>query len=203
MFKKGIVLATKNQKKAEELVRILHGLNISVETLNNYPDCPDVVEDGHTFEANAVKKALFVSHYTGKNAIADDSGLEVYALGNMPGVYSARFAGVNATDLMNNEKLLNSMKDLKDTERVARFVCVIALVTEEGLIKTFKGVVEGMIAEDIRGSSGFGYDPLFIPEGFNETFGELPSQIKDGISHRGRALRLLQEYIRVKCNITQ
>lgn len=195
MFDKGIVLATKNVKKSEELIRILSEFNIHAETLQNYPACPNVIEDGHTFEANAIKKALFVANYTSKNAIADDSGLEVYALDNLPGVNSAYFAGPEANDLLNNEKLLKSMNNLTGDDRKARFVCIIALVTEKGLIKTFKGTVEGKIAHSERGGNGFGYDPLFIPDGFEETFGELPFDIKDRLSHRGKALMLLKDYL--------
>jgi len=190
-----IIIATKNRGKALEICSILKDSQIKLLTLNDYPNCPDVIEDGDTFEANAIKKALSVAKYTGKTSLADDSGLEVYALGNRPGVYSARFAGEKATDDENNNKLLREMKGLKGDQRKGRFVCVIAVAMGEKIIKLLYGSVQGIITESPRGDGGFGYDPIFIPDGFDKTFGELEPSIKNSISHRGLALNELKKYI--------
>lgn len=193
-----IVLATRNSKKLEEIKRITAGLPITVLSLNDFPGCPEVVEDQDTFEGNARKKALEVCRYTGKPSLADDSGLEVEALGGAPGVFSARYAGAsgNGSDAKNNDKLLAELSIVPDEKRGARFVCCIALAFPHGTIKTFLGMVQGHIGRELKGACGFGYDPFFIPEGQAKTFGELTGPEKDLLSHRGKALRNLAEFLR-------
>ncbi len=189
------VIATRNLKKVEEIRRILSKGNDDLRflTLKDYPDFPEVEEDRETFKDNAAKKALAIAQYTGKIAIADDSGLEVYALGGSPGVHSARYAGDNASDRSNNDKLLQEMESIDD--RGARFVCVVALAKQDGSVMTFEGFVEGSIARKLRGNMGFGYDPLFIPKGWSKSFGEALPEEKDALSHRAKALKKLKDYI--------
>lgn len=191
-----IVLATRNRKKVEEIQRILQGADVSLATLDDFPDCPDVVEDGKTFRQNAIKKAKAIAKCTGMTAIADDSGLEVYALNKMPGVFSARYAGENADDRKNTEKLLYNMKGLTGNERDARFACCIALSFSDGSIKTFTGFVKGTIANEPKGSNGFGYDPVFIPDNYTKTFAEMTDKEKDSLSHRAKAIKKLYKHIR-------
>ncbi|HDK17471.1 MAG TPA: RdgB/HAM1 family non-canonical purine NTP pyrophosphatase, partial [Nitrospirae bacterium] len=167
-----IVLATRNRKKIQEMRKILKdgGVhNLNVLTLDDFPDCPEVIEDGETFEANAVKKAVHICRCTGLTAIADDSGLEVDALNGAPGVWSARYAGESADDAANLEKLLDGMKGVAPVNRGARFVCCIAMASGED-VRTFRGYVEGGIGTGPRGENGFGYDPVFYPEGNDRTF---------------------------------
>lgn len=188
-----LVIATRNKKKLQEMQRLLEGLGVRLYTLEDFPECPEVEEDEGTFKGNAIKKALAISRCTGKITISDDSGLEVYALKGAPGVYSARYAGEKADDKANVEKLLSEMEGIKD--RGARFVCFIALAFPEGEIKVFEGHVEGTINLKPKGDKGFGYDPVFIPEGYHRTFAEMDSHEKDAISHRGKALDKLRDYI--------
>lgn len=193
-----IVLATRNRKKAKELKRILSDAGISIDdvfTLQDFPDAPEVVEDGKTFEENAVKKARTIANHTGVITIADDSGLEVDALGGAPGVMSARYAGVDADDRANNERLLKEMEDVPDTKRTARFVCCIAIASKN-MVKTFHGYVRGRIGKKPVGGRGFGYDPLFYPEGHNRTFAEMTDDEKNAISHRAMAIKELVEYLK-------
>ncbi len=191
-----IVLATKNRKKIEEIRKICDVLGTAnrIYTLDDFPAVEDVVEDGDTFEANAVKKAKQIAGATGMTALADDSGLEVDALDRAPGVYSARYAGEDADDRANNDKLLNALKDIPAEKRGAQFVCCIALASDKE-IKTFTGYVKGRISNEPKGASGFGYDPLFYPEGSNRTFAEMSDSEKNTISHRANALRELQQYL--------
>ncbi|HCC68834.1 MAG TPA: non-canonical purine NTP pyrophosphatase [Nitrospiraceae bacterium] len=188
-----IVLATRNRKKIEEIKRILC-LPLRIFTLDNFPECPKVEETGDTFEANAVKKATTVSRCTGMPAIADDSGLEVYALNRAPGVLSARYAGEGADDRENIERLLYEMRSFDD-KRGARFVCCIALALPDSSTNIFYGYVEGRVGREPRGFNGFGYDPVFYPEGHNRTFAEMSDDEKDAISHRAMALRELHRYL--------
>lgn len=190
------MLATRNKKKIEEMKRIMADLSISIRTLDDFPGCPEVEEEGITFEENAVKKARTVAQYTGKPSIADDSGLEVYALNGAPGTLSARYAGEDANDRRNIEKLLFEMRSIADEKRGARFVCCIALAFPDGKVKTFTGYVEGRIGREPRGANGFGYDPLFYPQGYRRTFAEMTDNEKDALSHRGKALNELQKYFR-------
>jgi XTP/dITP diphosphohydrolase len=188
-----IVLATRNKKKLEEIRRITTGLPISILSLDDFPDCPETVEDRDTFEGNAIKKAIDVCTCTGKPALADDSGLEVDALGGAPGVYSARYAGNEGgnTDVRNYEKLLVELKNVPDEKRCARFVCCMALAFPDGSVKTFLGYVEGRIGHEPKGETGFGYDPVFIPNNYKKTFAEMSGDEKDRLSHRGKALMKL------------
>jgi XTP/dITP diphosphohydrolase len=191
-----IVLATRNKKKIEEIKRITIDLHVTILSLDNFPNCPETVEDRDTFEENAVKKAVEVCQCTGKPALADDSGLEVDALNGAPGVYSARYAdGTSGNDIRNYEKLLAELKDVPDGKRGARFVCCIALSFPDGTVKTFFGYAKGRIGREPRGQTGFGYDPVFIPRKQKRTFAEISSEEKDRISHRGKALEKLTEFL--------
>lgn len=191
-----IVLATRNRKKVEEIKRMFSGFHIRFLGLDSFPGCPDVEEDGKTFRANAIKKALAVSGHTGCAAIADDSGLEVKALGGAPGVFSARYAGEHSDDQKNVRKLLGGMKNLKNNDRSARFVCCIAFALPDGSYKTFTGYVTGLIGEKPKGFNGFGYDPVFYPAGHDRTFAEMTDDEKDSLSHRGRAMKKMYKYLR-------
>jgi XTP/dITP diphosphohydrolase len=159
------------------------------------------MESGTSFEENAKLKAMAVSKKLPGLVIADDSGLEVEALGGAPGIHSARYAGVNASDKEKIAKLLGQLAkvDTKSDRRRARFCCVLAVAREGRVLATFEGVVEGKIAERPRGSHGFGYDPIFIPDGFEESFAELPEEVKNNISHRARAIRKLQATLPTIC----
>lgn len=197
-----IVLASRNEKKLEELKRILKDLEIEILSLKDFPSLQEVIEDGLTFEENALKKARYVSMMTGLPALADDSGLEVEALGGAPGVFSARYAGENATDEENIDKLLSALRNVPFPERKARFVCCIALVYPNGEEYIFKGEIKGFISETPRGHQGFGYDPIFQPEGHNRTFAEMSQQEKDAISHRSKALKKFKDFLmRYKQNL--
>jgi XTP/dITP diphosphohydrolase len=195
-----IVLATRNRKKIEEIRRITAGLPVTILSLDDFPGCPETVEDQDTFEGNAVKKAAEVCRFTGRPALADDSGLEVDALGGAPGVYSARYAGGigGGNDVRNYEKLLAGIEKVPDELRGARFVCVMALAFPDGTVKTFTGYSEGRISRTPQGKAGFGYDPVFIPKGYKTTFAEMPGEAKDRLSHRGKALEKLAEFLRTK-----
>ncbi|MCR4401341.1 MAG: XTP/dITP diphosphatase [Firmicutes bacterium] len=192
-----LVLATKNPGKVEEMREILEasGLgDLQILSCADFPWVSDVEEDGETFVENAMKKALAVSKATGEVALADDSGLEVDALGGAPGVRSARFAGEYlpagaSRDKANCDKLLSLLEGVPVRERTARFRCVVAVASPLGQMRTAEGECAGTIAFEPRGSSGFGYDPIFVPEGYEATFGELGFEAKNQISHRARALR--------------
>lgn len=190
-----IVIATRNRKKIEEIRRILHGIPVTLFSLDDFPGCQEVKEDADTFEGNAVKKAVAVASYSKKPSIADDSGLEVYALNNAPGFFSARYGGEGTDDRKNLEKLLIEMEKTEYGKRGARFVCVIALAFPDGKVETFEGFVEGSIGREPKGFNGFGYDPVFYPEGYDRTFAEMKAEEKDSLSHRGRAIRKLRDYI--------
>ena len=192
-----IVLATTNKKKVSEMKRMFEGYEICFLTLSSFPGCPEVVEDGKTFRMNAIKKAMAVSKFTGYSAVADDSGLEVRALGGVPGVFSARYAGDEANDSENVKKLLRELRPFRDSrDREARFVCCIAFAGPEGKFNTFTGYVKGTIGKKQKGFNGFGYDPIFYPEGFDKTFAEMTDQEKDRLSHRGRAMKKLYKYLK-------
>ena len=194
-----IVLATRNKKKVEEIKRIVKDMPVTIYTLDDFPECPKVEEDGKTFEENAVKKARAVSKYTKMPALADDSGLEVYALDGAPGVFSARYAGEGADDrkdIKNYEKLLKEMNSLPDDKRIGRFVCVIALAFPDSRVETFSGYAEGLIGKKPKGANGFGYDPVFYPKKHERTFAEMPDKEKDLLSHRGAALARLYDFLK-------
>ncbi len=183
-----IFIATRNKNKIKELKTCLEGLNIDILSYDDIENLPEIVEDDKSFEENAVKKATTLARATGILTIADDSGLIVDALDGRPGVLSSRYAGENATDKENNEKLLDELKDVSEENRTARFVCSIAIADPDGLIKVVEGICEGHIAAEERGNEGFGYDPLFIKNEYNKTFAELGLNIKNRISHRALAL---------------
>jgi XTP/dITP diphosphohydrolase len=182
-----LIVATRNKHKLEEIQAILTGLDVELHSALDFPEIPDVVEDGDTFEANAIKKAVTLARATGCWALADDSGLEVAALGAAPGVFSARYAGEPVSYPANNAKLLRELAG--KTDRRARFRCVMALSDPAGHAETVEGRCDGQIIKELRGAAGFGYDPLFVPDGFAQTFAEMPADQKNAISHRGRALQ--------------
>ncbi len=182
-----LVIATRNAHKLEEIKSIFDFQHLEVLSAFDFPEIPDVIEDGNTLEANAIKKAVEISKATGCWAMADDSGLEVNVLDGAPGVYSARYAGEQCSYSDNNKKLLRELMGKKD--RSAQFCTVIALSDPEGNVKTVSGKCHGLIIDELRGSTGFGYDPLFVPEGYTETFAELGSEVKNRISHRAQALQ--------------
>lgn len=185
-----LVLATRNQGKVREIGDILRDQSeIELLSLRNYPDAPDVVEDGETYEENAIKKASTLAEYTGHLTIADDSGLEVDTLDGAPGVHSARYAGENASDQDRIAKLLNALQDIPDDRRSGRFICAVAIAEPLAKVQVVRGVCEGRIIHVPRGTSGFGYDPIFVPLGYAETFAELGNEIKNQISHRAKALK--------------
>lgn len=184
-----IVVATKNVGKVRELKELLVELPLQLKDLNEFPNISEPEETGATFAENAVIKAKSYALQTGLWSLADDSGLEVAALGGAPGVYSARYAGENATDGERITKLLNELKETPDKKRLARFVCAMAISDEKGEIKFLtEGVCEGKIALSASGKNGFGYDPIFVPLDFEQTFGELSGEIKQKISHRAKAV---------------
>ena len=181
-----LVLATRNPHKLQEIRAIFNFQELEICSSFDFPEIPDVVEDGDTLEANAIKKAVEICQATGLPALADDSGLEVEVLNGAPGVYSARWAGENCTYADNNLKLLEELSGC--TNRRAQFRTVIALALPGEPPQTVVGSVQGLISDNPRGDQGFGYDPLFIPDGYSKTFAELPAEIKNKISHRARAL---------------
>lgn len=184
-----IIAATKNKSKFKEIKKILSDLPVNLLSLNDGDwKIPEIIEDGANFKENAVKKACIVAGITGKIVLADDSGLEVDALGGQPGVISARYSGENATDRENNLKLLNEMKNIETERRAAQFRCVVALAKNDKEVETAEGTCQGVIGFKEKGSNGFGYDPLFIFPDYNKTFAELSADVKNKISHRARAL---------------
>jgi XTP/dITP diphosphohydrolase len=187
-----LVVATRNRHKTREIQHIL-GPEFRVRDLAAHPELSGIRESGASFAENAKLKALAASKQLPALVIADDSGLEVDALGGAPGIYSARYAGAKATERDKVDKLLQELARVRTAEdgRRARFRCVVALARNGDLLGTFEGIVEGRIADKARGDSGFGYDPIFIPEGFEQTFGELPTKVKNTISHRAKAIRAL------------
>ncbi len=191
-----IVLATKNEDKIKEIREILKGLPVNIITFDEHPRELSVKEDGKTLEENAIKKANAWMKETGKPALADDSGLEVDYLNGAPGVYSSRFAGENATYADNNNNLLKMMENVPEENRKARFRCVAALVFPDGRKEIFNGTIEGIITTVPHGTSGFGYDPVFLIPEYNKTFAELGDKIKNKISHRAMAFKKVREYLK-------
>lgn len=189
-----LLIGTGNKGKAAELAELLHGLDWAVRSLADYPAIASPVEDGETFEANALVKAEYFCRQFDVACVADDSGLVVDALNGAPGVLSARYSGEGATDASNNAKLLAELASVPWDKRTARFVCCVAFVRPGGLPHTEFGIAEGRIGFEPRGRNGFGYDPLFFPEGYDRTFGQMTHDEKRRISHRGRALQKLRAY---------
>lgn len=190
-----LLLGTRNEHKAAELAELLAGLSWRVESLNALPPLPEPREDGTTFEENALLKAVYYQKASGFACVADDSGIVVDALDGAPGVYSARYAGEGSTDAQNNAKLLAALQNVPESARTARFVCCAAIAYPEGRTHCETGIVEGRIGLEPRGSAGFGYDPLFIPAGFDQTFAMLGAGVKQRISHRARAFGKLRAYL--------
>lgn len=192
-----LVLATRNRHKVEELVALLGGLGITIRSLDEFPGAPDVVEDGVTCEANAVKKARAIAEFTGLPAVADDTGLEVDALGGRPGVYAARYAGEGATYEDNCRKLLQELAGVPRERRTARFLTVAAIALPSDGVRVAQGLLDGVIAEEASGTLGFGYDPVFFVPELGKTLAQLPADHKNRISHRAKAFiqakDLLQE----------
>jgi XTP/dITP diphosphohydrolase len=186
-----IVVATHNAKKAAELHRVLAAAGVAAEVkgLDEFPAYPEPAETERTFEGNALIKAKAAVVATGHIAVADDSGLEVDLLNRMPGVRSARWSGPQATDEANLQLVLDQLADTADEERTARFVCAMAMVAPDGTQHLVRGVMNGRLISEPRGGNGFGYDPIFIADGYSKTNAELAPEVKDAISHRGQAVR--------------
>ena len=186
---KKILLGSKNKGKIQEFQEAFEDSQIEILSLNDFPDCPDAPETGNSFEENASQKALFYQEFTGLPSLADDSGIEVDALGGAPGIYSARYAGEPANDLANNRKLLENLEGIPSEKRTGRFVCVLALAKNGQIVQLSRGTAEGIVLEAPRGENGFGYDPLFFVPNLKKTMAELSITEKRQISHRGEALR--------------
>ena len=190
-----LLIATRKEHKTREISQML-GSGCDVRDLSSLPHAPRIEETGVTFEENATLKALKISRIFTGLVLADDSGLEVDALDGAPGVHSARFAGPNATDAENRLLLMQKLGSLGGQEFPARFRCVMVLASQRALLGSFGGIVNGNVILEERGVSGFGYDSIFIPQGYTETFGELQPEIKNSLSHRGRALAKVLEFLR-------
>jgi len=188
-----LLIATKNAHKTAEIAAILTEWKVS--DLTAHPDIPAPEETGATFAENAAIKALAAAERFAGLVLSDDSGLEVDALGGAPGVYSARYAGPTATDADNRARLLRELAGVRGPARAARFRCVMALAEKGTLLGTFAGAVEGIILDEEKGAGGFGYDALFVPEGYGETFGQLPAATKNQLSHRSRALARVAAFL--------
>jgi XTP/dITP diphosphohydrolase len=193
---RSLLLGTRNPGKVIEITNILAASGWSFSSLQEFPDVGEAEENFVTFAENAIAKACFYSSATGLSALADDSGLEVAALGGAPGVFSARYAGAHASDADRRALLLSELGKTGDSNRRARFVAVVAIATPAGeILNLSEGICEGTITFSPRGTGGFGYDPLFVPDGYDQTFAELPDAIKNLISHRARALLGTREFL--------
>ena len=195
-----LVMATRNAGKVRELAELLRDLDVRLLSLDDFPELPEIPEEGATFAENALAKAQTVARLTGLPALADDSGLEVEALGGRPGVFSARYAqdrtgGRTPSDEDNWRKLLDELREVSPEKRQARFVCEIALAWPNGRLLTTRGEVSGVIAQEPRGTRGFGYDPVFWVPAYEATVAELDLAVKNRISHRGRALQQLKDIL--------
>jgi len=189
-----LVLASRNKHKIEELQETLKDIGVQLKSTHDFQELKEVEEDRPTLEGNALKKARYVYEVTGLPALSDDTGLEVDALSGRPGVFSARYAGEDATYQDNLEKLLEELAGVAPKDRKAQFRTVVALVSGDDT-HTFEGVCPGVILSKPRGDKGFGYDPVFQPEGYNQTFAELDPGVKNEISHRGRAIKKLRNFL--------
>jgi len=191
-----LVLGTRNAKKRQEIEEILHGMDLELRDLGHWPDAPEVVEDGTTFEANARKKASELARVLNHWVLSEDSGLVVPALDGRPGVYSARYAGKQGDDDANNARLLSELAPVPDDRRAAYYVCTAALADAHGEVQAVsEGRCHGIIIRAPRGNGGFGYDPLFLIPEYHRTFGELNAQVKHALSHRARALVRLRPWL--------
>jgi len=191
-----LLIATRNAHKTREIAQIF-GARFAVTDLTAHPELPATVESGSTFLENATLKAVEASRFFAGLVLSDDSGLEVDALGGAPGVYSARYAGEDSDDARNRKRLLEELArvEAKGAARTARFRCVMALAENGSVTGLFEGSVEGVIIDTEKGEGGFGYDSLFVPEGYGETFAELPDEIKNRGSHRARALQKVSDFL--------
>jgi len=189
---KELIVATKNEGKLREIKQLLKDFNFKITSLADYPDAPEIVEDGKSFHENALIKAIIIAKYTKKLVLGEDSGLEVKALNNAPGIYSARFSGERATDKKNNAKLLRELRDVPMPKRQAKYQCFAALVDGKKTVAVVSGSCGGLITTKAKGSNGFGYDPYFFIKRYGKTFGELDPAIKAKISHRARALKKIK-----------
>lgn len=194
-----LVVATRNKKKLSEIQEILKGIGLELLSLDSYQDAPSVLENGKSFQENAVKKAVKLARFTGEFCLGEDSGLCVDVLDGAPGIYSARFSGGDKSDLKNNLKLLKLLKDLPLAKRKARYVCAVALADQNGLLAVVEGSCSGLIALEAKGNAGFGYDPLFYIPKYKKTFAQLGEKIKHKMSHRYHALKkarlVIEKYI--------
>jgi XTP/dITP diphosphohydrolase len=192
-----LVLGTRNRKKGQEILEILGDLPLELKDLEHFPGAPEVVEDGATFEANARKKAVELAKSLGQWVLGEDSGLVVPALNGRPGVYSARYAGKQGDDAANNARLLAELAPLADDCRAAYYVCTAAVADPQGEVRAeTEGRCHGVLTRDLRGTGGFGYDPLFLIPENHRTFGELSPRVKHALSHRARALARLRPFLR-------
>jgi XTP/dITP diphosphohydrolase len=191
-----VIIATKNQGKAKEFEKLFLPKGLTVKTLLDYPELEDVEETGSTFEENAVLKAETIAKVLGVRVIADDSGLEIDALDGRPGVYSARYAGIEKNDEANIDKVLDELQNVPENERTARFCCSLAMAEPGKETLTVFGTCEGRILRERRGSNGFGYDPIFFVETEGKAMAELTSEQKNSISHRANAIRKLDEVLK-------
>ena len=190
------MIATRNKGKIREIREVLNGLGLRIYALSDFPDVPEIKEDGKSFTENALKKARFYSKYFGMLAIADDSGLEVDSLKGLPGIYSARYAGEEASSQANNQKLLSALEGVPVSKRGAKFKCLLAMVSPDGKEAIAEGSCKGSIGFKEKGKRGFGYDPLFILPKNGKTMAELSLEEKNKISHRGKALRKLRKLMK-------
>ncbi len=191
-----LLIASKNAGKIKEFRQLLADLPIILHSANEFDAIPEPEETGETFADNAILKARYYAEKTGLIALADDSGLAVDALNGAPGVFSARYAGADATNAERIDKLLKEVSDTPIEKRLARFVCAIAITTQTGkILNLTEATCEGNIAFQPSGTNGFGYDPIFVPNGFSQSFGELSDEIKHKISHRGRAIEKIIEFL--------
>lgn len=192
---KKIIFATSNQNKVREVNMIMKDFDVELCTMKEAGIDVDIVEDGTTFEDNAIIKAKTIMEMTGEIALADDSGLEVDYLDGAPGIYSARFLGEDTSYDIKNNYIIDKLKDVKGKERSARFVCAIAVAFPDGEVLTCRGTIEGLIAYEQKGKNGFGYDPIvYVPE-YEMTTGEMAPELKNSISHRGKALEQMKEIL--------
>lgn len=190
-----LIIATRNKGKAKEIISILGDLELDIRDLRDYPNFEDPDENTDSFAGNAAVKAVMAAEHTGEMCLADDSGLVVDALGGRPGVYSSRYAGEGASDEDRVRKLLEEMADVPDDERSAHFAAAVAIAVPGRLVAVVEGRCCGAIARCPRGENGFGYDPIFIPDGMANTMAEIPPEVKNRISHRSRALQLARKVI--------
>ena len=190
-----LVIASGNLHKQQEIKVLLEDTGLTILTLQDFPGAPEIVEDGTTCQKNAIKKAKGIAQFTQHWALADDTGLEVKALHGQPGVYAARYAGENATYEDNCRKLLKEMQHVREGQRSARFLTVMALSDSSGNVEVAEGVLEGQITQTVKGTQGFGYDPVFFVPELGQTLAEISLEHKNQISHRARALKKAKEII--------